>query len=368
MGRRIPEVQYKPKPIPTVKTSVWMPVLSIPVDKVAVESVDTLKKERAVSPVANAVYFSHANQQFVTTQTHNPLVAAAHLSYAMHLPFEISPDILWNTILQGLSAHINANSELYRYNIVNHAGKKQIVVRDDSLAFENNWTNAIGLIKRQILDQVDVKFKSALDTEFSTTGPIEATAHIASMMDALKSFFEYRVMSCCGIPRVDIAGTREDYIRIGTTIEPILKTLDFEIWNLKLQAIIQGIVNTFDNPNNTITAAFWSSMYKYNGPQGSGDEAHITGWLAHLFPYLKSNVKNPLVFDLAPIDKKFKRYQNNYVPLAEISSGITLTPFVWSLIGVEKPMVLAAGLVGVGLTTKGAVRAELGYAIGPKEQ
>ena len=167
---------------------------------------------------------------------------------------------------------------------------------------------------------------------------------------------------------------------------------------------MHGIVGCFDAPTAVESARFWSSMYKYNGPKGSGGVAHVTGWLSELFPYLASNdgisafQKNPAVFakDLesttkdvkqkknSEVDSEFQAYNDGFqknscyanfeptpreekkhhdVPLASIPAGRTSTPFVWNLMGKKKDMVIVAGLFGVVATPRGAVRAELAYRI-----
>ena len=348
-----------PKPLKLPKQPQPQHIISILVDNVPTEEITscaTFKKPSArdICSCKQIKYFSHAESEFIRVEapTVNPLGAAAHFCYANHVPFEMTPDILWNTILQGLSACVNANSDLYRTRIVNHKGKHMISVHDDD-TMNNNWSSAIEKIRNKLCDQVDPKFKTALQVVFTTTGPVEAVAHSACLMDTLKTYFAYEITTMCGIPRVDIAGHKSDYQLIASTIGPILNALDLTEWNTRIQFIISGILNSFDKTNS----AFWSSMYKYNGPKGSGGQAHVTGWLGDLFPYLKNDTRNPNVHR--------GDHKLTHIPLASIPSGCTTTPFLWT-IGLDKPirMELVAGLVGVGVTGNGAVKAEVGYAIG----
>lgn len=48
----------------------------------------------------------------------NPLVSAVHLAFSRHLPLTLSPDVIWLTIVQGFSNHVNQNAESLRPRLV----------------------------------------------------------------------------------------------------------------------------------------------------------------------------------------------------------------------------------------------------------
>ena len=64
---------------------------------------------------------SHASTTFAVVEAgysqtnENALLAAVHLAFAQHRPLYLSPDIVWNTIVQGMSHHVSDNPERYRH-------------------------------------------------------------------------------------------------------------------------------------------------------------------------------------------------------------------------------------------------------------
>lgn len=79
--------------------------------------------------------FSHFDKQnFITCNTKtNSLIMALHISFAKHIPLKLSPDMIFNTILQSISTYVSLNSELVRDIFVTHENKKTISIRNDEL-------------------------------------------------------------------------------------------------------------------------------------------------------------------------------------------------------------------------------------------
>ena len=57
-----------------------------------------------------------------------PILKGYYKAYAYHIPICISRDILWMLFIQGISRHINLNSEKLRNKFVNFDEKKALVV------------------------------------------------------------------------------------------------------------------------------------------------------------------------------------------------------------------------------------------------
>ena len=117
------------------------------------------------------------------------------------MPLELSPDVIYNTILQGISAHVSHNPERYRKIFVSHMGKKELKTRDDTLvrgSWDNKWDRSVQALRTQLIgDMSGEAVKTVLNTTFSTTTIAEATAHSAVFMDAVKNYYDYTVMTMC---------------------------------------------------------------------------------------------------------------------------------------------------------------------------
>lgn len=163
--------------------------------------------------------FSHKDVNFVPFQSEctNYLIIAVQEAFARHIPLELSPDVIFNTIMQGISEHVAKNPEHFRDVFVSHKGKKKIVTQDDSLIkgdWNNNWSSSINDIGTQILkDMSGNNAQNVLNTNFSTTTLVEKTAHIAVFMDIVKDYYEYIVVTMCGIPWIDIKRRLDIIIR-----------------------------------------------------------------------------------------------------------------------------------------------------------
>ena len=185
---------------------------------------------------ASVEAFSDVNKQFLSTghlPTKNGLLAAVHKAFNDHLDLAISPDVIWITILQGISAHVASDPEKFRNAFVSHSGKKELVVRDDSLvkgSWNNGWKAVIEGFSEQIASNLNGPVpKSTLGVAFTTTLDSEKVAHIMTFMDCVKSYFRYTVMTKCGIRNIELLGTREDWVKLSSALD-ILDTLELSAW------------------------------------------------------------------------------------------------------------------------------------------
>jgi Domain of unknown function (DUF4419) len=362
----------------------------------------------------NAEAFSHKGFRFADfhSETTNPLIMATCVAFAKHLPLEIGPDVIFNTILQGISQHVSRNPEHFRSVFVSHAGRKALTTRDDSLRltgkWDNDWEGAIIDIGRQIGDDISGSSKEdirrLIKTKFSTTTSAGQAAHASVFMDVVKAYYEYEVMTCCGIPWIDITGSKDDWATMQRTIEPLLLALKLDAWNADIQTILSHFVRALDMD---VDVEHWNKIFKFYGPEGSGGVASVSGWIAKLFLYVKGGM-NPLVgaptenveakpganpaLAMTPwLDHAFwesaahvhdeTSYKPNKgtgkegkgkgavstVDLADFPCGTTNTEFIWNYLGANIDMNLVAGLVGITITSEGALKPEVGWVIAQKQ-
>lgn len=208
----------------------------------------------------------------------HPLVQAVDLAFAEHRPLALSPDALWMAIVQGFGHHVHQNSEALRGRIVRHQGKRGLEVFTDSLE-EAAWPGLIAQFSEQIRNSSDPVLHETLLCEFSTTTPHIRSALQVALMDLYQDYFEYQLMCVCGIPRITLEGTVEDWQRMRERIE-VLATYDLEWWTSRLMLILDQFVATArGHPDRD----FWKSIYKPERPYAANT---ATGWIADIFPYL----------------------------------------------------------------------------------
>lgn len=369
---------------------VRVPINNVKIGEIYERPVNGIGIARELSK--NVESFSHKDVNFIPLQSEctNYLIIAVHNAFARHISLELSPDVIFNTILQGISEHVSKNPEHFRDVFVCHKDKKNIITIDNSLIkgdWNNNWSKSINDIGEQILQNMSGdNAKNVLKTNFSTSSLIEKTAHIAVFMDIVKHYYSYTVCTMCGIPFIDITGKKEDWILLSDQIEKLLLQLKLKNWNSELQEIISHFIKAFDNNNDF---SFWNKIYNYYGPQGSGGTASVSGWIAKLFLYIDGK-PNPLFLtnDYEPpkcIENKYKNTpwlddsfwsssitgtssQNvakpkTSIPLSDFCRGITKTPFLWNYYGKNIKMNLLSGLIGITSTDNGSLKPEIGWLI-----
>mmetsp|Transcript_10070 Transcript_10070/g.21527 ORF Transcript_10070/g.21527 Transcript_10070/m.21527 type:complete len:414 (-) Transcript_10070:554-1795(-) len=341
----------------------------------------TLKSSKLGSSCGEILACSHELKEdfaaLADKGLNNHLVLAVHLAFAQHYPLVLTPDAIWVTILQGLSAHINSDPEKYRKLLVAHEGKKELLVIDDAMPVD--WPFfATELAKLAQGNVVNAKLSEAMSLKFSTTGPIEQTAFSMVLMDTLKAYFEYRCWTRCGIPYIKLGGTRSDWETMAQHLS-CLDDFGLKEWRKQLQYVLAEFVAAFDG---NINQDFWSGIYKWNGPAGSGQVAYITGWLTMLFPYLETGERNPAVWQ--PANKAAagcgslgRRRGLNVAgggplprtDLADIRASLTATPVTHCIFGQEYKRMFVAGVLGVQQCSDSyALEPIVGWAVTEEKQ
>jgi hypothetical protein len=164
-------------------------------------------------------------------------------------------------------------------------------------------------------------------------------------------------MDCvCGIPKITITGTLNDWQRIRDRVE-MLGTFDLGWWIARLRPILDAFLATFEGHPNP---EFWQAIYK---PKRAYAEDTVTGWIADLFPYLNdapARRRNHIFeFDrdnwAVPIEKGVKLQMGYFEPGADkgvsgksFPSGLASVPVRLSFQdGSSKAVDLVAGFLAI---------------------
>jgi hypothetical protein len=216
-------------------------------------------------------------------------------AYAEHRPVVISPDMIWCLICQGFSHHINLDPEKYRDRMVFHQGKETLEVRrvEPKEFTPEQWEDII----REFAQMVDEKTKgsvaSAIVTDFSTTTPVEAISSRITLLDTVKSYFEFVVIQMiCGIPHITLKGTPKDWQKIANNIQEF-RQFDLDWWIDSLSPILEEFVKA---ANGYPAPTFWKSIvmtWRTDLVRGGGcmpsdeEPTKVDGWFLKFFPYCK---------------------------------------------------------------------------------
>jgi hypothetical protein len=299
----------------------------------------------------------------------HPLIATLHTAFRSHHPVVISPDTIWLTICQGLAHHVNANAEVLRPRLVKHQGKFELAVeRNDFIkgSPENPWPDVFAELSAAVRGHIGDDL-GLIVSDFSTTGPVERAASEVVLLDTMQAFFSYEFFTMCGIPSVTLEGTAEDWRRIASRVREFTR-FDLGWWVESLQPIVEQFVAAAEG---NVDRQFWESIYKWQGPKGSGSP-WVSGWILKLFPYLDNpEAKCARLFGRASAEPPLQRNPWLSAPPSEDGPGRddfpslpAKAPFRWHYYGTTYEMEFVAGLMGIAQDPSTlCLRPEIAWAV-----
>jgi len=300
----------------------------------------------------------------------HPLISAVHLAFARHYPLILSPDTIWLTIVKGLAIHVNLNADRLRGCFVQHDGKHKICVRRDDFlkgSPENPWPDVFAAFSQQVRGYLRNDAYELIVCDFSTSGPVERVASEIGLLDVVQSYFEYRLVTFCGIPEIRLFGTVEDWRKILDRVSG-LRRFGLGWWADSLGPVLEQFVAAVQGK---VDQSFWERIYNSRGSRGSGDALPtVSGWVKLFYPYLLdscggyvcspsaesnetnwSTGKEPAVLGGQPRIWMFPRHP-------------AIAPFRWLYLQTVFEMEFVGGLIGVAQDPETlALRPEIGWAV-----
>lgn len=211
-------------------------------------------------------------------------------AYANHQSITLSPDMVWLVISQGFARYVNAHAEKLRPKLVNHNGKMDLAIQTskDLLKEDVDWSSLIGDFASQINKYTKGGIAKTITADFSTTGTVERVASQITLMESVKSYFEYIVYRiACGIPSVKLQGTAADWRRVLEKTKQ-LEQYGLGEWVGELQPILKEFIKAAEGTPNQ---SFWKNIVKRQDTErlkGGGcspdKPTELDGWLLKLFP------------------------------------------------------------------------------------
>ncbi len=284
-------------------------------------------------------------------------------AYASHRAVILSPDVIWLLISQGFAAHVNLNSDELRNKIVYHQGKKTLEVKSNQNLIYNtdkvDWKYIFSDFEKQIRSNTKNQIADIITADFSTTGMTEKIASQITLMESVKSYFEYKVFTIgCGIPDITLTGTPDDWRKVREKTQS-LKGYGLDWWIDRLDPILKQFV---DAAQGTVDTEFWMEMVgssKFRkmscGMPTDKTDLKFDGWFTAFYPYDAHGdmINGPMTYN------------------ARLLPEIVETPFIYEIRGddgitVSKKydMQLYAGIIGMSENpVTGALKPEIGWMV-----
>jgi len=226
-----------------------------------------------------------------TSVEHGFLIAAAN-AWSEHYPLAIKPIDIWLMILQAIAIHVDKHSEDLRKKWVNHDGKKELIVRNDTFVRgnpNNDWSWVIDEFVKQIDESTVEDTVKLLNPDFNNVSKDELISAKVTVMDICKNYFQYTFRTMCGFPKIYLYGEQNDWTKLKEKSKLLLSTKCEEKfandWSKILMPILDRFIKAYDGE---IDCEFWNKMIKAEAIRGSGGYTYFNGWINVFFPLCRT--------------------------------------------------------------------------------
>lgn len=317
--------------------------------------------------------------QLAQTHGFHGLIETAHCAFANHYGLELSPDHIWQTVLQGFARIVAQDPETFRAKFVTHSGTEMIEIDRDGFIKgnpNNDWEGCFSEFSAQIRRRIGGDKHDLLVRPFSTTGTIETAAANVALMDTVQSYFTYRVNTLCGIPFVTLLGTVDDWKALSERVRGLAAFGDIGWWLNDVTDIVDRLLQA---AQGQVDKNFWNSIYKSRSQSGG---VSITGWIVKLLPFIKGRgdalERNPVLGAKCYPHETRGGFSRGYgrdeadlgrdttITTSRLPSSISTVPFIWNYFGEQLNYQFCAGIIGYTQNERdGSLRPQMGWAVRP---
>lgn len=293
----------------------------------------------------------------------NNFLKGLFLAFSDHRNVELSPDMIWLLICQGVSNHLNQHTDFAATLNMTDLDRNRIEIRNDTIVMEQNdpaWQDILNQFTDTLSSFVDSTHISLLTPTFSTTTSVHTTAYQITLMNSVQSFNDYYVTTLCGIPEIRITGTVDDWQWIYDNVDQF-SSYGLEEWIETIKPHLEQFVLSFSLEPDL---EFWRSIFREKS--GSGTPLRVTGWVKDFFPYTLNNrdefEPNPYlgILDASREDllitgedgrdyydaEEYHNWKTRGLRISQFPNGVVKTPFTWKYYRRNYRMYLSAGFVG----------------------
>ncbi|GCD97350.1 DUF4419 domain-containing protein [Embleya hyalina] len=268
----------------------------------------------------------------VTESSASLLLRAMHMCFSAHLPLALSPDVLWYVVVHEVAVHVRLDAETYAELFTDTPGQRRtIVVRDDAAPLD--WGRSIGLVRGPLRARIGTATADLFQPSFSTTTAADATAVLVALMDVVGPYYDFHWTTLCGIPRIRLEGTDEDWRLLAARVRGLAERFaGLRAWFAGLCPVLDTIAATVSGDG--VDEEFWRSIYKYRSASGG---ASVTGWinafLAHRYG------------DSGPVPKD--EFGAGRTAAGHFPSHVSKVPFRWETLAGTFDMGFLGGVLGI---------------------
>ena len=199
--------------------------------------------------------------------THRNYLDYLVMCWKQHYGVIISPTILWNMVLSNLAFEVNRVPDTYHKYFTESDEKQEIIVEQGGYLIDPALLIKMlkGLIPNNNIDSFFPKF--------TTDSDLSVIANNIAFLDMVSPYYNYGML-LCGIPKVKVLGTVEDWDCIGAACVRVWEAIpEFETYlNTVLDRINEICHNNAD----------FSNLFSLQRC-GSGSQIEVSGWIIDFF-------------------------------------------------------------------------------------
>ncbi|KAM9988589.1 hypothetical protein ACTFIZ_003722 [Dictyostelium cf. discoideum] len=213
----------------------------------------------------------------------NSFIYSAWDAYNYHHHLEIRPDNIWMAIISQFSLYLNKyNKELQDKFIdfqIENNEKKELKLYTDYPILDAPFDKLVMDMVEQIGNNIkDPSIKDWIIADFSTTTPNDKIAYGSVLMSITQKYFYYSMRSRCGLPKVTLNGSVEDWINLK---ERVIRLKEFnnkeDHMNKWLTYLLPVLDNFIQSSKGNPDKEWWNKIVDYRSRSGGGI---LTGWLS----------------------------------------------------------------------------------------
>lgn len=210
-------------------------------------------------------------------------------AYNDHIPLELKPDHVWFSIMSNLSHYIDKNSEKFRSQFVDFDGKKELSVETQHNVLsteldDKTWSSLVDQMHNLIKLNINNGLAEWSIPDFSTTTEKDKLIGKFILMATCKHYFSYGFRTCCGIPKITLLGTVDDWILLKDRLNKfdIFGDENLSDWKTKLCEVLDHFIQSYSNPPDI---EFWGKIMSVKSTFGSGASTYYSGWSTVFNPF-----------------------------------------------------------------------------------
>lgn len=289
----------------------------------------------------------------------NGLLSAIYYAYSNHTPITFRPDDIWLAIISAFGIYVNNNAEELRNVFVDHEDKKDITVYTmegfSNYITPSSWAPLFEKMRLKMRDEVKLNVCDWIVPTFTTTTQLDRDLCNITLMTTFKKYFDYSFVFECGLSKVTLSGTLDDWIKLKEKVKFMLSfnTDDLNQWTELLCRVLDQFINAYQH---NVDEQFWQSICTQEY-QGSGHQTLYKGWMLVFCPF---NTEGKYYLNsIETINKT-----NCYAVIEEnkISECINIVPIKINDAGTIYDMTLYGGIIGATYTNN-TIQPKLGWCM-----